>query len=420
MKQFGAIEGLRGWLAWAVVFAHLAEVSGFNTIGMGALIGTGYLAVLLFIIISGFVITHMVCERREVYGIYLLRRFMRIFPLFAVACVIGFFAQDLQSLTLSRVSYAGDPRFAFGAEVADMAHSNHEFFWKHGLAHLTMLHGAVSTALLPNAQYAFSMPAWSISLEWQFYLLAPYAITLARRSRGVVNVALVIAVAEVAWRSGRLGQFAQPSFLPLAAAYFAVGIASRLLYPVIAGTVRSPTAIVALVIVICPLFKLDTIPLLAWVIVLAGLCLDRSNAGDTVFARGFRTFLESGIALYFGARSYSIYLGHILVISLCHWSLLLLVPSMRPIPTFLCLAAMAVPLTVVVAELLYRGIERPGIALGSTLARLINKSRPLLVPEDDTKGARRREAHGRSIWSPWLRPVALTGPAVFPPSAKDN
>src|ERR1700746_1845719 len=92
MKKFVAIEGLRGWLAWAVVVCHLVQTSDLYAMGLGpALVQVGLFSVLIFIIVSGFVITHLTIERPEPYGTYLVRRFMRIFPLFAVTCIIGFF-----------------------------------------------------------------------------------------------------------------------------------------------------------------------------------------------------------------------------------------------------------------------------------------------------------------------------------------
>lgn len=66
MKKFRAIEGLRGWLAWAVVLAHLAYCSGFNTGVLPAQFRSlGPPAVLVFLIVSGFVITHLSLKNRK-------------------------------------------------------------------------------------------------------------------------------------------------------------------------------------------------------------------------------------------------------------------------------------------------------------------------------------------------------------------
>lgn len=364
MKKFGSIEGLRGWLAWAVVFSHLAYFSNLSVKGLGpALKAAGLPAVLVFLMISGFVITHLVVERPESYGIYLLRRFMRIFPLFAVTCVIGFFTNDLQVSLLSRVSEGGDPQFT--AQLADIARSNHEFFLLHVLAHATLFHGIISDAVLPFSQYAFNMPAWSLSLEWQFYLVAPAIIAVARWPRIMICVAVMIAVAEFAFEHRLFGSFDQPSFLPAVAGYFAVGVASRLAYPSIAGTIRHTAGILSVIIVLLPLLDRWGVPLLIWGLIVVGLALHPS-AKASAFARIYRAALDSRAAVYFGSRSYSTYLCHLQVIAFCYWLWLSLFSTA---PTFIGLSALTVPLTMIAAELLYRWVERPGIALGSRLAR---------------------------------------------------
>lgn len=364
MRKFGAIEGLRGWLAWAVVFSHLAYFSNLSVKSFGpALKAAGLPAVLIFLMISGFVITHLVVERPEAYGVYLLRRFMRIFPLFAVTCVIGFLTSDLQVNLLSRVSDSTDPQFM--ALLSDVARSNHDFFWSHFLAHVTLLHGVISDTVLPFSQYAFNMPAWSLSLEWQFYLVAPAIVSVARWPRALVCFAVMIAVAETAFRHRLFGGFEQPSFLLAVAGYFAVGIASRLAYPSIAGTIRHPTAVLSLVIVLLPLLNSWGVPLLIWGLIITGLALHPSSQ-SSLFARIYRVALESPVAIYFGSRSYSTYLCHMQIITISYWLWLSLFSTA---PTFLGLSILTVPLTIVAAELLYRWVERPGIALGSRLAR---------------------------------------------------
>lgn len=372
MKKFCAIEGLRGWLAWIVVLAHLAYASGIYTHGIGQKLGSaGYASVVMFVIVSGFVITHLVMERPEPYGIYLIRRFMRIFPLFAITCVFGYFAYDLDAVTLSKVSYATDPAFTFRPYMVGIAYSDHHFFWLHALAHLMMLHGVIADSLLPFSQVAFNGPAWSLSLEWQFYLLAPLAVLIAQRRKGLLQIALALCVVEVAMRSGLFGRFLQPSFLPLVAGYFAIGIASRLAYPAIAAAAWDPRVFLALGIVLLPLVGDETKPILMWVIFVLGLEQSRSAAAQTPFARHFRLALESRPAMFIGSRSYSTYLCHMPIIAMCHRILLLMSPLAKSAPTFFALTAMTVPLTLLFAELLYRGVEQPGIALGSVMARSI-------------------------------------------------
>jgi peptidoglycan/LPS O-acetylase OafA/YrhL len=363
--KFNAIEGLRGWLAWIVVFAHLSFVSGIYAKSPGAFFGRlGLPAVLMFIIISGFVITHLIVERPEPYRSYLIRRFMRIFPLFAITCAVGVFTFDLQATTLAQTAYES----GFAATVAEMARSNHDFFWGHVLAHLTMLHGAISDhGFLPYSEHAFNIPAWSVSLEWQFYIVAPFVILSIRRPGGMFAVAAAVALLTVASRAEAFGSFDNPSFLPAAAGYFAVGIASRLFYPTIARAACHQAVVAALAIVLLPICNRDTAPLLLWAVVLSGLTLAPADA--TPFARLYRAALESRAPVYWGSRSYSVYLGHMPVIALCHLLWITIWPATGSTATFVGVTVLAVPATMIAAELLYRWIERPGIALGARMAR---------------------------------------------------
>jgi peptidoglycan/LPS O-acetylase OafA/YrhL len=375
MKKFQAIEGLRGVLAWAVVFSHLVYFADIYTHGFGGRIAhLGRPAVLIFIIVSGFVITHVIIERPEPYRSYLTRRFMRIFPLFAVTSAVGFFACDLQVFTLTHVAYSGDPDFDFVPLVSGIATADHRNLWLHVLAHMTMLHGAISDNVLPFSAYAFNIPAWSISLEWQFYLLAPFILMIVMRRRLLVPAAIVLAAAEAAYRAGLFGHFYQPSFLLAASTYFAIGIVCRLACPLVTGNTRHTLGIAGVVIImLLPIASVPTACVLLWMLVYLGLIVGREEAPDSLYARLHRTLWESPVLLYFGSRSYSIYLAHIPVIALCHFVWMNLKPTAGPLETFVALSLMTVPVLTGTAEVLYRGVERPGIELGTRIARWLNR-----------------------------------------------
>ena len=376
MKKFQAIEGLRGVLAWAVVFSHLVYFADIYTHGFGGRIAhLGRPAVLIFIIVSGFVITHVIIERPEPYRSYLTRRFMRIFPLFAVTSAIGFFACDLQVFTLTHVAYSGDPDFDFVSMVSGIAASDHRNLWLHVLAHLTMLHGAISDNVLPFSAYAFNIPAWSISLEWQFYLLAPFILMVVMQRRLLVPAAIVLAAAEAAYRAGLFGHFYQPSFLLAASTYFAIGIVCRLVYPSVAGTTRYALGIAAVVtVLLLPIASVPTACVLLWMVVYLGLIVGRAGAPGCLYARLHRAIWENPVLLYFGSRSYAIYLAHIPTISLCHFVWMNVKPLAAPLETFVALSMMTVPVLIAAAELLHRGVELPGIELGVRIARWLNRS----------------------------------------------
>jgi peptidoglycan/LPS O-acetylase OafA/YrhL len=144
--------------------------------------------------------------------------------------------------------------------------------------------------------------------------------------------------------------------------YFAVGIIGRLFYPTVAGKIKNLNLILASIVLFYAL--VGNGPLAVWSIVYLGFILHPSVNG--IFVQGYRLALEGHLATYFGSRSYSIYLGHFPVIVAVMWLWITLFSSP---PGFLPLLAMAVPATILTAEILYRVVEIPGINLGSRWAR---------------------------------------------------
>nr|WP_249816438.1 acyltransferase [Bradyrhizobium sp. 180] len=358
MKKIRAIEGLRGWLAWTVVLAHLAYCSGFNVGALGSHVGSlGLSAVLIFLVVSGFVITHVVVEKAEPYPVYLVQRFARLFPLFAATCFFGFFTNDLLAISLAAPGF-NDSEFA--KVVNGVAASNHKHFWSHLFAHLTMLHGAIPNVVLPYSEYAFNMPAWSISLEWQFYLVAPLIICIIRNELFILLFAIAVAICELWFRS--LVGTVQPGALPLATSYFVVGIVSRLTYPYVQGhNWLVPAA--ALAVILFPLGG-ELRPFLIWFIVFFGLpqkCQERPGLAGNIYSCA----LINPVAQYFGSRSYSIFLCHYPVISAIVW--LVCSYSGTP-PEMLLLSCLSIPATIIVSELTYRYIELSGIKMGRRAA----------------------------------------------------
>jgi peptidoglycan/LPS O-acetylase OafA/YrhL len=321
----------------------------------------------VFIIVSGFVITHVILERDEAYPVYLVKRFARIFPLFAVTCWVGFVTNDLLAAALSSPEF-GDREFA---EVTrGVAASNHDHLFGHFVAHATMLHGAIPHSVLPYSEYAFNMPAWSVSLEWQFYVLAPLVVLVLRdKQKFILALAAGAAIVQFVFTKYFLGTF-HPGALPAAACYFAIGILSRLAYSKSVETFPSLRVAVVAAIVLFPIAP-DVRPVLVWMVVYFGLPAVKLESAS-VIGRIYELALNSRLAVYFGSRSYSIYLVHYPIISIVVW---LFFARSTPLPNMLLLSCICIPLTVVISELAYRTIESPGIALGKRVATSMQRWR---------------------------------------------
>ena len=324
---------------------------------------------MVFIIVSGFVITHLLIEKHETYGVYIFRRFMRIFPLFAVTCVIGYFCLPLLVEASSRLPWRDAPSFKFYSEFLEIVHSQTAYFWPNFFAHLTMMHGVISDDVLPSSQYVFNSPAWSLSLEWQFYLVAPLAVVAARRLPVALITIGVLTVLCIAYDFGAFGSFQQRSLLFASAPFFAVGIGSRIAYPKLAGSLRKPAIVLALLVAQIPL-GWELAPFVVWGLVYTTLITDRRNLEqiDEAVMKFASLMLESRCTLFMGRRSYSIYLCHLSLLGLTLYALTSLSADLSRTQTFLALLFTVVPVTFVFSCILYLTVEKPGIVLANLIS----------------------------------------------------
>lgn len=81
-KRILALDGLRGCLAMVVVAAHYAELFRTN-----ALFLSGQLAVIIFFLMSGYVLTRSWDGN---YVAFLMRRFVRLWPTYALCLAAGY------------------------------------------------------------------------------------------------------------------------------------------------------------------------------------------------------------------------------------------------------------------------------------------------------------------------------------------
>ncbi|WP_425229645.1 acyltransferase family protein [Sphingomonas sp.] len=370
MLRFVAIDGLRAWMAWLVLAMHIVQ-QGLPGGGPAAWIklDLGGQAVDTFIIISGFVITHLLIERSGGYLAYIIPRFMRLFPAFVVACALG-----AGSLALgSQWAAAGWFEPSHGIEYRNLI----AYLPAHSVAHLLMLHGAIPNTVLPLSEYAFIPPGWSVSLEWQFYLVAPAVIWLCRtHSRAVVLVGTV-AIMSVAYHFALRPLWDRPSFLVGTAKFFLIGIGCRFAAPYLAG--RLPYVAATGLSLACSLLWIGPPSIAMWMLVYAFVLRkpDVAIGMDLVHVRVMRALLESRATLFLAERSYSTYLLHWPIITLMGAIATHRGVSAGPALTLWMLPA--VPLVLVIQEVVYRVVERPGRQLGKRWALRLGAPDPIEI-----------------------------------------
>ncbi len=364
MQRFDGLEGARGWLAWTVVVTHILQLTQITTEypSLNLLRDLGDTAVQVFIILSGFVICHLILEKRETYRVYITRRFLRIYPVYLVCLVLGIFATlwYMEVLTAAPwgTSLAAGPHMR--AQIASMEGGG---FYAHLIAHLTMLHGMIPTNILYESQFFFLSAAWSLSLEWQFYLIAPLVILMMAKPWPRLLLIVVAIAAQYAYDQRVFGTFQLPSFLPGAVALFATGIVSRLATPYLFGEIPFPAAPLLFFGALVLIADAGQIHYVLWAVIIASVW----SGGPEGKPDGLGRLLNGKVALWFGARAYSTYLVHVPIIQ----SLICLcaVIGFDYALTVAFTAILTPPAVLLASDLLHRLVEKPGIALGRRLAR---------------------------------------------------
>ena len=190
-SQLACLDALRGIAILLVIFFHLQSVdlAAFHPT-VGAVLRPfryGYTGVNLFLVLSGFCLTHSMIQRGRAgrspsYRAYLAARWRRIAPPYYAAMAL-YLAIPLAALAAGRTAPT----------------TGQYLTWRQVAIHVAFLHG-----LWGDTLYAINTPFWSLSLEFQFYLLLPLLMATAARLGPAAMVGLV-AAATVAFRAALAG-----------------------------------------------------------------------------------------------------------------------------------------------------------------------------------------------------------------------
>jgi len=197
------LDGIRGiaillvmtYHFWVVGIAVNAPTSPASSISGGPLlwervygyvVGTGWIGVDLFFVLSGFLITGILCESREsphYFRVFYGRRTVRIFPLYYAALTIFFLLGPVVMAHLYRPALA---EMQSGTTVK-------LFAWTYLLNWYEGFKGWNAVAH-PLQHF------WSLSVEEQFYLIWPFLVLKLTRRR-LMGVCVGLAVVALALRA---------------------------------------------------------------------------------------------------------------------------------------------------------------------------------------------------------------------------
>ena len=349
MRKVSSIEGLRGILALWVVFGHTLASAGLgqNWRGPFKVLAFGGHAVDVFIIVSGFVIFYLLDSARESYGRFMWRRFLRLYPVYLI-CLIA--SALLLPLDAEVYRHAPWPHPMNVNRIA-IAEASLAFLPQHLLAHLTMAHGLIPDSILKFANYGILGQAWSLSLEWQFYAIAPVLFLAINNGEKTTLIIILFVSLTYFLIAGNEG------FLPRHIPMFTLGVTSFLVWrrgPIEGWPLLMPAGVALAYLVT------GEPAVTIWTTVFLSFLSPRSLGAGIV-----RGFFESRPMQLLGHLSYSIYLTHSVVLLL---SMALFERAGAQIigqwPYFFLLLSMTCVGTLVSSTVLYKLVEVPCIEIG--------------------------------------------------------
>jgi peptidoglycan/LPS O-acetylase OafA/YrhL len=358
-------ESLRGLMAMWVLLGHVALTFSFPAFEhwiWWQILCANRKAVDIFIVLSGFVIFYMLDAKREKYSVYLMRRFLRIFPAYIV-CLI--FSLMMVHLSVEGLNAIPDPS-PRDVDRLVIFQSSLRYFGPHVLAHVTILHGLLPRGMFPLSDYAFIGQAWSISVEWQFYLLAPAAFFLATMQRRWAGLAALALLCATLYNTRR---FFAEGYIGTQIIYFFIGCSSFFFWRMRRSWLETIARHSDLTIVVASGVWVLTFPryshIAIWIAVLLGCSAVRFE-GHGLIASAISKVLRLPLLRWCGRISYSVYLVHMFVLYATLW--LLRNSGLGPVGQFEITMITTIVATLLVAHGMYKWIEIPGITLGRLIS----------------------------------------------------
>jgi peptidoglycan/LPS O-acetylase OafA/YrhL len=335
-----------------VVIAHTAAFSNFGWAG-NALSAAGRHGVLVFFVISGFSISAAFFNSRG-YIEYLIRRFARIWPIYAFVVTVAFV---LYALGLIPIPYWMG-KFATGFDAYN--------YFMH-LTFLSFLDYRIATSIIGVE--------WTLPIEFVWYLILPIVLARFYNWRSLVIVLVGCLVFGIIGRYGfrfligggdvlNYGYYWSP--IPYGFFFLLGVIAHKIRQERHALERRTAGSIIGASILVLLATAILDIKQANYVFGIASFAIIISYRPDLPLTRAL---LENRIALFLGTISYSIYLTHTLVTAMLEL-LIGLEPEAKGLVVFFVVAMS----TIAVSALTYLMVERPTNRLGGLVAARVSRT----------------------------------------------
>jgi peptidoglycan/LPS O-acetylase OafA/YrhL len=291
----------------------------------------------------------------------MLGRVFRIYPVYLICLFLGllaclFWTPFVMETALWKNTVYFEWNRAQTSSVcgAPVAH----LFW-----HITLLNGLIPKTWLSNST-GILPPAWSITLEWQYYLIAPLLAFFTRSASGLL---LITGFAWLGLQFGSHWRNPGLAFLPGQLPLFLIGIASYHFYEYFSAPSHRRSNILAVsitgIITLGILASWHTVALCTWALVLSSIMVE----GNDIFSRSvfwLRTILLYRWTQRLGHISYPLYLVHWPIILGLLAAVLHFHPTISSHQAILILLSIGLPLILICAQILHVLVERPFMKYG--------------------------------------------------------
>ena len=305
--HFPGLNGVRFIAALLVIVDHTELFKSY--LGIPTLWENSYSAYLgafgvsIFFVLSGFLITYLLLEEQTEAPIrvkhFYLRRILRIWPLYYLIVILGFFI-------VPHIGFLQVPTYS--AEMGDY------------LGRFLLFAGlAANVAFVYFPTVAFANILWSVAVEEQFYLFWPHVVKIKQKLLGVMGLLLLMFLA-LKFYAGEL----DPKFEELVirtrfSSMIIGGIGAYLVFTKHSlikyayARITQVTLFGLFVLLLLNLIDLKSIELLQeelLSLVVCGLILNIATNQQSILK------LEYSVLNYFGKISYGLYVYHLFAVVL--------------------------------------------------------------------------------------------------------
>ncbi|MGG1678250.1 acyltransferase family protein [Neobacillus sp. NRS-1170] len=375
------LHGFRFFLALWVALAHFYVAIGgpkFIDLGFaGGVLLSASVAVDGFIVLTGFLMGYtykhnlnpITNNYKETILYFWVRRLFRLYPVYILSIIVAYLLVGETSKFNAELLYyfTGDNVTPWGTErnIENVSILNL-------LSHITFIHG-----FIPNYVTSILPPAWSMSIEIQYYIVFPFLyLWLFSNGRRIKKyflfiLTLFLLLSFVAPKlfglyltPGSIIHYGQPSLLIYKLPLFILGTVMAL---VIKSQLKIGYFIITLLAVMFVQSKLTNF-IISILVIFMFLENLKKYTGKTIYTilNSIKKLLSTRLAEVGANISYSLYLVHMITLPL----ILKLVVNLINFPKIkvaLVSLVLFISVTFLISYLLYYFIEKPFILLGKKI-----------------------------------------------------